>query len=106
MFIFHAALALNLLALCAGCALYIYGSSRCDCKGACFAKFMAVIVIILSILSAACVMSAGMKTWNEVREQCKAGVCENTSMTQNDQASSASTDKPAAAKAKPARAHR
>lgn len=107
MYMFHAALALDLLALCAGCALFVFASSRCDCKGSCFAKFVAAFVIILAILSTACTLSAGMKSWDEISGQCKGSQCENKAMTTDaDQASAASTDKPAAAKAKPARAHR
>lgn len=104
MFMFHAAFALNLLALCAGCALFMFGASRCDCKGSCFAKFVAVVVIILAILSTACTINSGMKMWNDMRDQCKAGTCDNKAMVA-DQAP-ANSDKPAAAKAKPARAHR
>lgn len=106
MFMFHAAFALNLLALCAGCALFMFGASRCDCKGSCFAKLVAVVVIILAILSTACTLNSGMKMWNDMREQCKAaGTCDNKTMMQADQAQP-NADKPAAAKAKPARAHR
>lgn len=104
MFMFHAAFALNLLALCAGCALFIFGSSRCDCKGSCFAKFVAVVVIILAILSTACTINSGMNMWNNMGEQCKGMACENKAMMQADQ-TPANAEKPAAAKAKPARAH-
>jgi hypothetical protein len=45
-----------------------------------------------------------MKMWNDMRDQCKAGTCDNKAMVA-DQAP-ANSDKPAAAKAKPARAHR
>lgn len=104
MFMFHAAFALNLLALCAGCALFMFAASRCDCKGSCFTKFVAVIVIILAILSTACTINSGMKMWNDMRNQCKAGNCDNkTMMMQADQAQP-NGDKPAAAK--PARARR
>ncbi|HEU5280485.1 MAG TPA: hypothetical protein VFU82_00680 [Gammaproteobacteria bacterium] len=105
MFMFHAAFALNLLALCAGCALFMFGASRCDCKGSCFAKLVAVIVIILAILSTACTINSGMKMWNDMGDQCKAGTCDNKAMMQTD-AAQGNNDKPAAAKAKPARAHR
>lgn len=106
MFMFHAAFALNLLALCAGCALFMFAASRCDCKGACFAKLVAVVVIVLAILSTACTFNSGMKAWNDMRDQCKAGTCDNKPMVQTEQAQP-NADKPAAAKAaKPAHGHR
>lgn len=68
MFMFHAALALNLLALCAGAALFIFGASRCDTKGACFAKLVAVIVIILATLSTLCTMNTGRIMWANAQD--------------------------------------
>lgn len=68
MFMFHAALALNLLALCAGSALFLFAASHCDCKGSCFAKIVAVIVLILAILSTVCTVNSGRMMWNNMQE--------------------------------------
>jgi hypothetical protein len=64
MFLFHIALALCLMGLVSGCALYVY-ACNCGNKGTCFAKLMAVIVILLSIASTLCTMYYGKKLWEQ-----------------------------------------
>ena len=68
MFMFHVALALSLIALTAGSALYVF-SSRCDGKGTCFANVIAILVILLSIASSICTLYCGFKAWVGA-EQC------------------------------------
>ncbi len=97
MFLFHIALALNLLALTAGCALYMFSSSRCDCKGACFAKMVAILVILFSIVSTVCTINAGLQAW-------QGRTCTEAAATTDPQNSATTTpaEKAPAAKAKPA----
>lgn len=102
MFLFHAALALNLLALTAGCALYMFSSSRCDTKGACFAKMIAILVILFSILSSICTLNAGLQAWQQGRT---CGDKPAVAATQDNTTATTPAEKPAAAKAKPAKKH-
>lgn len=62
MFMFHSALALGLIALAAGCALFILGH-RTDSCGKGLAKFFGVIIIIISVLSTACSLYTGAMFW-------------------------------------------
>lgn len=99
MFMFHIALALNLLALAAGSALYMFASSRCDCKGSCFAKMVAILVILFSVLSTVCTMNAGLQMWQAAKADGKMGmVCDQSMKTDATPAA------PAAEKAAPAKA--
>lgn len=102
MFLFHIALALNLLALTAGCALYMFSSSRCDCKGSCFAKVIAILVILFSILSSVCTLNAGLQAWQQGRS---CGDKPVVAATQDNTAAQAPAEKPAPAKAKSAKKH-
>lgn len=97
MFMFHVALALNLLALAAGSALYLFASSRCDCKGSCFAKMIAILVILFSVLSTVCTMNAGIQMWQAGKADAKMGMM-------SDQSMKADAAAPAADKAAPAKA--
>lgn len=69
MFMFHVALSLSLIALTAGCALYVF-TARCEGKGTCFASAIAILVILLSITSTLCTMYFGVKAWQQGYEQC------------------------------------
>ncbi len=62
MFIFHTALSLGFLALVAATFLYTWAAHNKG-HGSCFAKFIAIIVIILSIGSIACTYYCGMQCW-------------------------------------------
>lgn len=106
MFMFHAALALNLLALCAGSALFIFAASRCECKGSCFAKIIAVIVLVLAILSTICTINSGRMMWNNMQDGKPAMMGDNNCpMCDMKSGNSNNDSKPAAAEkpAKPAR---
>lgn len=62
MFMYHSALALGLIALAAGCALFVLGH-RTETCGKRLAKFFGVIIIILSVLSTACTLYYGLMFW-------------------------------------------
>lgn len=70
MFMFHAALSLTLIALTAGCALYI-SACRCEGKGTCFSKFIGMLVILISLASTVCTVFYGIKAW-QTGGQCEA----------------------------------
>lgn len=101
MFMFHIALALNLLVLVAGSALFLFAASRCDCKGSCFAKLVAIIAILFSILSIACTMNSGMKIWQDMKADGKVTTTEMSTMMADpaapnaEKASTAKVAKPA-----------
>lgn len=59
---YHVALALSLIALTGGSALYLYAKS-CEGKGTCFAALIAIIVIILSLVSTVCTIYFGVQMW-------------------------------------------
>jgi len=95
MFMFHVALSLALIALTAGCALFVF-SSRCEGKGTCFAKTIAVIVILLSILSSLCVIYFGVKTWQQSNGHCSmCNVCgmQDKAMTGDDNSMNMTNEK-------------
>ena len=68
MFMFHIALTLSLIALTAGSALYVF-SARCEGKGTCFAKLIAIIVILLSIASSVCTIYCGIMRSQQAGDQ-------------------------------------
>ena len=64
MFMFHAALALGLIALTAGTALLAW-SKRADTAGSGFAKIIGILVIIFAIGSTLCTIYYGVKYWQQ-----------------------------------------
>ncbi|OGT53183.1 MAG: hypothetical protein A3E84_00940 [Gammaproteobacteria bacterium RIFCSPHIGHO2_12_FULL_42_13] len=70
MLMFHTALSLSLISLTAGLALYLY-ANRCDGKGTCFAKTLAALVILISIISSACTIYCGVRCWQGDHDRCQ-----------------------------------
>ena len=64
MFMFHVAFALDLIALSAGSALYVY-SGRSNAAGTCYANTIAMLIIVFSITSTLCTSFYGVKYWLE-----------------------------------------
>ncbi len=62
MFMYHSALALSLLALAAGCALFILGH-RIESCGKRLARFFGVFIIIISLLSTICTIYVATMYW-------------------------------------------
>jgi hypothetical protein len=62
MFMFHAALALGLIALTMATALCVW-SKQPENIGTGFAKIIAIIVIILAAISTICTLYCGVKCW-------------------------------------------
>ena len=79
MFMFHVALSLCLLTLTAGTALYVF-AARCDGKGTCFARLIALVVIILSIFSSVCTIYWGVKFMQLAREEAQLLMMQDKSM--------------------------
>lgn len=64
MFLFHVAFSLNMLALCAGTAVYIW-SDRNNGAGSSLAKIIGTLVILFSVISIFCTVYFGMRYWAE-----------------------------------------
>lgn len=64
MFLFHAAFSLGLIALALGTFLYAWASREKGC-GTCFAKFIGIVVILVSLGNMVCTAYYGIKYWRE-----------------------------------------
>lgn len=64
MFLFHIGFSLELIALIAGSALYIWGI-RNKGEGTSFARIIGFLVVILAIISIVCSSYFNMKFWRE-----------------------------------------
>jgi hypothetical protein len=62
MYLFHAALALSLLSLTAGMALYIWGLRNIG-NGSGLAKLFGFLIVITAIMSTVCASYCGFKEW-------------------------------------------
>ncbi|MDX1901306.1 MAG: hypothetical protein SFW66_04760 [Gammaproteobacteria bacterium] len=63
MFVFHIAFSLTLIALLGGCFLYMKAAAHHKEAGAGFAKLIAVLVILVSLVSSVCISYCGIKLW-------------------------------------------
>lgn len=70
MYLFHIAFSIGLIALTAGCTLYI-SAARHEGKGTGFAKFIAILVILVSLIGSICVAYCGYKAMRSDDQQCR-----------------------------------